>query len=63
MERDFGSEIVRTFGTRLRSIYQPDDGGLPTQMLLWLEHLRRAERELANGIGFDNRAEPPGQCG
>jgi hypothetical protein len=43
MEHEFGVEIVRTFGARLRRIYEPDQQGLPTQMAESLERLKCAE--------------------
>jgi hypothetical protein len=45
MERDFGAEIVRTFGARLRRIYDSDDQGLPEPMATCLEQLARAEKQ------------------
>jgi hypothetical protein len=43
MEREFGAEIVRTFGGRLRRIYETEDLGLTEQMVACLEQLARAE--------------------
>ena len=42
MEREFGAEIVLTFGARLRRIYETDDVGLTEQMVACLEQLARA---------------------
>jgi hypothetical protein len=45
MERQFGVEIVRTFGARLKHIYETDDLGLTEQMVACLEQLARAEKQ------------------
>jgi hypothetical protein len=52
MEREFGSEIVRTFGVRLQRIYQPEQANLPAQMTKCLEQLKRAEAE---GVAADRQ--------
>lgn len=43
MEREFGTEVVRTFGARLRRMYEPDEQTLPFPVADALERLRRAE--------------------
>lgn len=47
MERDFGSEMVKTFGARLKRIYAADEAALPREIVVLLESLTRAEAELA----------------
>lgn len=47
MERNLGSEIVRTFGARLKRIYELDETTLPPQVGEWLERLKKAEAERA----------------
>ncbi|HYD16242.1 MAG TPA: hypothetical protein VEA77_07570 [Hyphomicrobium sp.] len=54
MERDFAPEIVKSFGTRLKRVYQLEEAALPAQIAVWLEHLKRAEQELAES----SRQEP-----
>jgi len=54
MQRDFGDEIVRTFGARLKRIYESEDQRLPSQMLTCLEQLRHAER----GVSVDTTSQP-----
>lgn len=45
MERDHGEEITKTFGARLRRIYEQDDQSLPSQITASLERLKRAEEQ------------------
>lgn len=47
MERDFGQEIARSFGLRLKRVYKIEETTLPPQMTAWLERLKNAEHELA----------------
>jgi hypothetical protein len=49
MERDFGKDIARSFGTRLKRAYRLEESALPQQMLACLEQLKKAENELAPG--------------
>lgn len=60
MERDFGSEMTRLFGTRLKRIYELDETALPAPIALWLERLRRAEKELAERAEQDAPQTPTG---
>jgi hypothetical protein len=46
MEREFGAEIVLTFGARLKRVYESDDLGLTEQMLACLEQLAHAETQV-----------------
>ncbi|AHB50406.1 hypothetical protein W911_16200 [Hyphomicrobium nitrativorans NL23] len=57
MERDFGFELAKAFGARMKRLYELDETALPTQIDQWLERLRRAEQELARR-SRGNRAEP-----
>lgn len=43
MERDFGVELAKMFGARMKRLYELDDTALPDQIAYWLERLRRAE--------------------
>ena len=47
MERDFGYELARAFGTRMKRMYELDETALPKPIAQWLERLHRAEQELA----------------
>jgi len=58
MERTFGAEIASLFGVRLRRIYEPDEQGLPAQMIACLERLARAEQSRATAT--EPRRESPG---
>ena len=60
MEREFGSEMVRTFSTRLQHIYQPVENGLPHRIALCLEHLRRAETDERRACG--EKPQPVGKA-
>jgi hypothetical protein len=46
MEEELGSEIVRTFGVRLKRIYGLDNAALPPQVEETLERLKQAEADL-----------------
>jgi hypothetical protein len=50
MERDLGAEIVRAFGARLRRIYEQEEQGLPAQMAVALDRLRRAEQDVVGAV-------------
>jgi hypothetical protein len=43
MDKELGTEIVRTFGVRLRRMYEPDEHGLPFPVAEALERLRQVE--------------------
>ena len=45
MDKELGTEIVRTFGARLRGMYKSDEHALPFPVTEALERLRQAERE------------------
>lgn len=47
MERDFGAEIVRSFGTCLKRTYQLDETDLPQEMVVCLERLHDAEHRIS----------------
>ncbi len=51
MERNFGTEMARTFGTRLRRIYQQDEQTIPSRIAVCMEQLQRSEegRSAASG--------------
>lgn len=54
MERDFGTEIVRSFGSRLKRTYQLDETALPREMAVCLEKLQDAEHRISPmGISED----------
>lgn len=59
MEREFGSEMARVFGTRLKRIYEVEQTALPTSIALWLEHLKRAEADIAARPDAKPRREKP----
>ena len=61
MERDFGSEMVRTFGVRLKRIYEPDEASLPREMVAVLDNLKRAEAELVARAALPSPAAQPSQ--
>lgn len=61
MERTFGAEIANLFGVRLRRIYEPDQQGLPAQMIACLERLARAEQSRTNVS--EPAPQPPGDGG
>jgi hypothetical protein len=50
MEREFGAEIARTFGARLRRMYEQDEQGLPIEMAESLERLKCAENNAAPAV-------------
>lgn len=64
MERDFGFELARAFGERMKRIYEFDDATLPTNIAQWLERLHRAEKELARCAENDTprRSSAPDRC-
>lgn len=49
MDKEFGREVVRTFGARLRRVFEQDSQALPVPMAETLERLRQAERMHRNG--------------
>lgn len=46
MERDFGTELAKVFGARIKRLYELDDAALPDHIAQWLERLHRREQEL-----------------
>ncbi len=46
MEKGFGAEIVRRFGTPLRRMYTADELGLPRPIGEALERLKRIEKPI-----------------
>lgn len=50
MERELGAEIARTFGARLRCMYEQDEQGLPIEMVKSLERLKSAESDAAPAV-------------
>ena len=63
MEREFGAGIVRTFGARLRRIYDSDDQGLPDQMIACLEKLARAEEQEEGPDRIQSQSQQAGTDG
>lgn len=47
MEREFGYELARVFGTHMKRVYEPEETALPKPIAQWLERLHRAEQEMA----------------
>lgn len=47
MEREFGAEIVRSFGTHLKRTYQLDESDLPREIVVCLEKLQDAEHRIS----------------
>lgn len=61
MEREYGKELTKVFGARLKRVYELDDAALPASMMQWLERLKTAENELASSsAGVADRAQTSG---
>ncbi len=43
MDKEFGMEVVSTFGARLRRMYEQNEQAVPSLMAETLERLKRAE--------------------
>lgn len=63
MERKFGAEIVRTFGARLRHIYETNDLGLTDQMVICLEKLASAEEHQEGPVRIQAQAGKDSSAG
>lgn len=49
MDKDYGREVVRTFGVRLRRVFEQDTHALPVPMAETLERLKQAEERIRDG--------------
>lgn len=57
MEREYGYELARVFGTRMKRVYELEESALPKPIAQWLERLHHAEQELARRSQCNNGSE------
>lgn len=58
MEREFGKELVRAFGTRMKRVYDLEEGKLPASISDRLAELRRVEKAHSSASDSDERGHP-----